>query len=50
MIEFKAPGKEPSPLQWHTINELITLGMDVEVHDSKESAIAALQERLTNAS
>ena len=49
MIEFKAPGKAPSPLQWLTIQKLIDQGFDVEVHDTKQSAIAALRERLTNA-
>lgn len=46
MIEFKAPGKTPSELQWLTIDKLIKQGFDVEVHDDKFSAIAALKERL----
>jgi hypothetical protein len=50
LIEFKRPGAEPSELQWHTIRQFLNDGYDVEVHDSKESAIAAIQERMTNAS
>lgn len=46
IIEFKAPGKEPTPLQEDTINKLRKLGYDVEVHDNAEAAIAALQARL----
>lgn len=50
LVEFKAPGKEPTELQWYTIQQFIADGYDVEVHDSKESAIAALKERLERAS
>ena len=46
LIEFKRPGEEPTPLQWDTIKHLRAAGYDVEVHDSKESAIAAIQKRL----
>ena len=43
LIEFKRAGKEPTPLQSHTILEWQADGFKVEVHDTKESAIAALQ-------
>lgn len=42
LIEFKRPGEVPTPLQTHTIKEWIADGFQVEVHDTKETAIAAL--------
>ena len=46
LIEFKRPGEEPTPLQWETIMWLRASGYDVEVHDSKETAIAAIKLRM----
>jgi Holliday junction resolvase len=42
MIEFKAPGKKPTPLQAHTIKKLREHFMVVHVCDSVESAVDAL--------
>lgn len=47
-IEFKAPGEEPTVLQANTIKELIEDGYDVEVHESKDTAIAALALRIAS--
>lgn len=46
LIEFKAPGSDPRPLQdaMHVI--LRGLGYDVEAHDDYESAMAAIRRRL----
>lgn len=41
-IEFKAPGKKPTPLQAHTIKKLREHFMVVHVCDSVESACDAL--------
>ena len=41
-IEFKAPGKKPTPLQAQTITRLRLQGMTVHVCDSVESACHAL--------
>ena len=49
LIEFKRHGKEPTPLQSETIAGWIADGYDVEVHDTKESAIAAITDRLARA-
>lgn len=45
LIEFKRPGEVPTPLQARTIGEWLADGYDVEVHDTKETAIAALKNR-----
>lgn len=41
-IEFKAPGKKPTPLQTRTINAMIAKGAEVHVVDSLESAARVL--------
>lgn len=41
-IEFKAPGKKPTPLQAHTIKKLREAECEVHVCDDVESAINAL--------
>lgn len=41
-IEFKRPGEEPTPLQADKIAQLRELGYEVEVHDNKEQACAAI--------
>ena len=46
MIEFKRPGEAPTPLQTDTIKKFWAADYAVEVHDTKESAIAAIQRRL----
>jgi hypothetical protein len=43
-IEFKAPGKVPTPLQAQTIKKMKAQGCEVYVCDSVESAINALSE------
>lgn len=48
-IEFKRPGEVPTELQTHTIHEYVYDGYDIEVHDSKVSAIKAILERLSHA-
>lgn len=45
-IEFKSPGEEPTPKQAYMIAKLKRQGYDVEVHDSKETAIAAITRRM----
>ena len=45
-IEFKQPGEEPNRLQYYIIRKLKELGQDVEVHQSKETAIASLARML----
>jgi hypothetical protein len=42
LIEFKRPGEHPTPKQAARIEELRSLGYDVEVHTDKEEAFAAL--------
>lgn len=46
LIEFKRPGECPTPLQTVSINSWLADGYDVEVHDTKESAIAAIKKRM----
>lgn len=46
LIEFKRPGTTPTPLQTHTYEQYMKLGYDVQVHDTKESAIQALKYRI----
>lgn len=46
LIEFKAPGEEPTPLQQHRIGHLKKLGYDVEVHDDEDTALQAIRKRL----
>ena len=41
-IEFKAPGKKPTPLQAQTIRKLKDAECEVHVFDDAESAIYAL--------
>lgn len=36
LVECKAPGKEPTPLQWKVIKYLRSLGHEVLVVDTKE--------------
>lgn len=43
-IEFKAPGKKPTPLQAHTIKKMQDEGCRVYVFDNAEDAIAKLEE------
>lgn len=44
-VEFKAPGKEPRPLQYHRMQELRDLGYDVAWFDNADEACAALKQR-----
>jgi len=44
LIEFKRSGAEPSPLQLHRIGILLELGYDVTVADTKEKAVAFIEE------
>jgi len=46
LIEFKRPGQVPTPLQTETIKLFKKADYDVEVHDTKDSAIAAIKQRL----
>ena len=43
-IEFKAPGKQPTPLQAHTIKKMRDEDCRVYVFDNAEDAIAKLEE------
>lgn len=43
-VEFKAPGKKPTPLQAQTIRKMKDAGCEVWVCDNAESAIDALAE------
>lgn len=45
-IEFKRKGEKLRKLQVHRIKELRKLGYDIEVHDDKEEAIAAIKKRI----
>ena len=42
-IEFKVPGKDPTPLQWQRIDALTELGHSVHVCHSKNEAIDAYE-------
>lgn len=44
LIEFKSPGWEPRPLQAYRHRVLRELFYDVQVHDTHEAAIAAIEE------
>jgi hypothetical protein len=46
LIEFKRPGEVPTILQTNTILGWLKDGYDVQVHDTKESAIEELKLRL----
>lgn len=46
LIEFKRPGKQPTPKQAARIKKLKELGYDVEVCDNKEQSIAVIRARL----
>lgn len=46
LIEFKAPGGVLSPRQKHRIEALQRVGYDVQVHDDRERALAAIAWRL----
>ncbi len=46
VIEFKAPGEEPEPLQLDKIRKLRKRGYDVHVVDSKEEGIRLLKARM----
>ena len=43
-IEFKKPGEEPEKIQLHRHEELRALGYDIEVHDTREGAINAIED------
>jgi hypothetical protein len=43
IIEFKRFGEKPTPLQKKTIHDLSAINYDVEVHDTRAGAIAAIQ-------
>lgn len=43
LIEFKRPGERPRPDQQLRIHQLQDLGYHVEVHDTVESAFAAVR-------
>ena len=45
LLEFKRRGKQPTPLQAHTIKKLKALGYDVCWFDNSEKAIRYLEER-----
>ncbi len=45
-IEYKAPGKKPTPTQQHKINVLKKLGHDVIVCDDPDEAVKALSARI----
>lgn len=45
LIEFKIPGEPLKPLQEETINKLLALGYDVEVHTYPEMAKTAILKR-----
>ena len=49
LIEFKAEGEDPRPLQAHIHGNLVKAGYDVETHHDSESAIAAIRRRLFDA-
>ena len=42
-IEFKAPGKKPTPLQDHIMRKMVDAGCEVHVCDSVEGGLNALQ-------
>lgn len=46
LIEFKRPGEVPTNLQSETIWQFMQSGYDIEIHDTKETAIAAIKERI----
>lgn len=46
IVEFKRPGEYPTALQSDTIRQYMEDGYDIEVHDTKESAIEALTKRM----
>ncbi|HUW11526.1 MAG TPA: VRR-NUC domain-containing protein [Anaerolineae bacterium] len=46
LVEFKKLGEKPTKLQEFTHAELRAQGYDVEVHDTRQGAIAALKQRL----
>ena len=43
-IEFKKLGEEPEKIQLHRHDELRALGYEVEVHDTREGAINAIED------
>lgn len=47
-IEFKAPGKKPTPLQAATLAKLTKFGARVAVFDNPDAAIAWLQAQETS--
>jgi hypothetical protein len=46
LIEFKRPGSLPTPLQETTIGQFRDDGYNIQIHDTKESAIAELESLL----
>ncbi len=46
LVEFKKLGEKPTKLQEFTHAELRAAGYDVEVHVTRQGAIAAIQQRL----
>lgn len=49
LIEFKAVGEEPRPLQAHIHQKLKEHGYDIEVHTEADAAIAAIRQRVESA-
>lgn len=45
-IEFKRPGKQPTPLQQHRIDSLKEIGYDADYFDNTQTAIAALEKAI----
>lgn len=48
LIEFKAPGEVPRPLQLHTHEILRRNAYEVQVHDDAAAAVASLKEALAS--
>lgn len=46
LVEYKAEGEPPRPLQAHIHDKLRKWGYDVEVHTTKEQTIAGIKLRL----
>jgi len=46
LVEFKRPGNEPDPLQAERLATLKILHYDVEVHDDRIQALAAIEARV----
>jgi len=46
LIEFKAPGERPRPLQEDTFRRMARDGYDVQVHEDADEAVAAIRAAL----